>query len=224
MNPGVLALVAVFALAVVCALWNVSHRRSIERRLAAQGFEPCDADAPQLEAAWRSVTGLNGSHELRLVRCLRRAQGGGMLHHFTVRERPEESTDTERANPGASYPAYMFDLPDPERVSRGPVTLHVLPSGSQVLRTMLAGTISLSASRPRLDVGSHLWSASIVTAHGGTGGRLDDLVPAAVQEKLARAAAHGFLILHIGSGKAAFAALPNHRDVDLQLGYLSEWL
>ena len=224
MDPGMLALVGIFALAIVCALWNASYRRSIERRLAAQGFEPCDADAPQLEAAWRAVTGLNGSMELRLARCLRRAQGRGMVHHFTVRERPEESTDTERSNPGASYPAYLFDLPDSERISRGPVTLHVLSSGSQVLRKMLAGVIRLSESRPRLDVGAHPWSAAIVTAHGGTGGTLDDVVPAAVQEKLARAAAHGFFILHIGGGKAAFAALPNHRNVDSQLGYLAEWV
>jgi hypothetical protein len=55
-------------------------------------------------------------------------------------------------------------------------------------------------------------------------GALDDLMPAAVQEKLARATAHGFFIVHVGNGKAAFAALSNHRDVDLQIAYLAEWV
>jgi hypothetical protein len=35
---------------------------------------------------------------------------------------------------------------------------------------------------------------------------------------------HGFFIIHLRDGKAAFAALPSHRDVDLQLSYLAEWV
>jgi hypothetical protein len=225
MEPGVLALVGIFTLAAVCALWNFSHRRSVERRLAAQGFEPCDAEAPSLEGAWRALTGCDASQELRLVHCRRRAAGRGMLHHFTVHERPTQERGTdETANPGASYPAYLFDVRDPDSLSRGAVTLHVLPPGSRVLRKVLAGVIDLGDSRPSLEVGTHPWSASIVAAHGNTAGKLDDLVPAAVQEKLARAAAHGFFIIHLGNGKAAFVALPNHRDVDLQIAYLAEWV
>jgi hypothetical protein len=49
-------------------------------------------------------------------------------------------------------------------------------------------------------------------------------VPAAVQEKLVRAAAHGFFLIHVGNGKAAFATLSDHRDVEQQIDYLSEWL
>jgi len=224
MEPGVLALVGIFALAAVCALWNFSLGRSIERRLAAQGFEPCDAEAPSLEGAWRALTGCDASQELRLVRCRRRVAGRGMLHHFTVRVRPRESSSDETANPGASYPAYLFDVRDPDSLSRGAVTLHVLPPGSRVLRKVLAGVIDLGESRPSLEVGTHPWSATIVAAHGNTAGKLDDLMPAAVQEKLARAAAHGFFIIHLGNGKAAFAALSNHRDVDLQIAYLAEWV
>jgi hypothetical protein len=221
MNPGVLALVGIFALAAVCALWKFSHGRSIERRLAAQGFETCDAEALSLERAWRALAGREASQELRLVHCRRR----GTLYHFTVRERPSEGgTSDETANPGASYPAYLFDVRDPDSLSRGAVTLYVLPPGSKVVRKLLAGVIDIAESRPRLEVGSHPWSASIVAAHGNATGTLDDLVPAAVQEKLARAAAHGFFITHLGHGKAAFAALANHRDVDLQIAYLAEWV
>jgi hypothetical protein len=97
MDQGVLALVGIFALAAVFALWNFSHRRSIERRLGAQGFEPCDAEAPSLERAWRALAGSDASQELRLVHCRRRAAGSGMLHHFTVRERP--ARERERRMP-----------------------------------------------------------------------------------------------------------------------------
>jgi hypothetical protein len=148
-----------------------------------------------------------------------------MVYHFTVRERPAEGrTSDDTANPGASYPAYMFDVRNPDSLSRGAVTLYVLPPGSTVLRKLLAGVIDLGEPRPRLEIGAHPWSASIVAAHASSAGRLDDLVPAAVQEKLARAAAHGFFIIHLGNGKAAFAALSNHRDVDLQMAYLGEWV
>lgn len=225
MDPGVLALVGIFALATVCALWNFSHGRSIERRLAAQGFEPCDAEAQSLEGVWRALTKLDASQELRLVHCRRRAAARGMLYHFTVRERPiGEQGINDTANPGASCPAYLFDLQDSDSLSRGAVTLHVLPPGSRVLRKVLAGVIDIGESRHRLEVGTHPWSASIVAAHGNAAGGLDDVMPATVQEKLARAAAHGFFIIHLGNGKAAFAALSNHRDVDLQIAYLAEWI
>lgn len=221
MNPGVLALVGIFALAAIFALWNFSHRRSIEQRLAAQGFETCDAEAPVLERVWRALAERDTSQELSLVHCRRR----GTLYHFTVRERPVEGrTSDETANPGTSYPAYLFDVRDPDSLSRGAVTLYVLPPGSKVLRKLLAGVIDLAELRPSLEIGTHPWSASIVAAHGDTAGALDDVVPAAVQEKLARAAAHGFFITHLGNGKAAFAALENHRDVDVQIAYLSEWV
>lgn len=223
MEPGVLALLGIFALAAVFALWRFSHERSIERRLAARGFEPCDKEAGTLEAAWRTLTGLDASKELRLTDCRRRGAGRSMLHHFTVRERHPDRTTDETPNTGTSYPAYLFDLRNPDSVSRGAVTLHVLPPGSKVLRKVLAGMIDLGDSRPRLEIGTYPWSDTIVAAHGNTARKLDELVPQAVQEKLARAAAHGFFIIHLGNGKAAFAALSNHRDVDVQLAYLEEW-
>ena len=223
MEPGLLALIGVFTLAAVFALWTFSYRRSLGRRLAEKGFELCDAEAPALESAWRALTGCDGSTELRLDHCRRRGSGRGTLYHFTVRQRPVD-TDPDRNPPGASYPAYMFDVHDPAKLSRGAVTIHVLPAGSNVLRRILAGVIGLGESRPSLEVSSHPWSASIVAAHGSIAGNLDDIVPPAVQEKLTRAAAHGFFITHLGNGKAAFAALSNHRDVDLQLTYLAQWV
>jgi hypothetical protein len=223
-EPGVLALIGVFGLAAVCGLWAFLHGRSIERRLTAKGFEPYDGEVSSLEDAWRALSGSDSSQEVRIVRCRRRAAGRSTLYHFTVNLRPVESRGIdETANPGASYPAYMFDVRNPDSVSRGGVTLYVLPPGSTVLRKLLAGVIGLGESRPRLEIGTHPWSASIVAAHGDTAGTLDELVPAGIQQKLARAADHGFFILYMRSGKAAFATLSNHRDVDSQLTYLAEW-
>jgi hypothetical protein len=221
MDPGWIALAGIFALAAVCALWNFSHGRSIERRLAAQGFEPCDAEAPAIEATWRALTASNASEvELRVIRCRRR----GGLYHFTVRERSaHQRASDDTANPGSSHPAYLLDAREPESLSRGAVTLCVLPPGRPLMRKLIAGMMAFCESWPRLDVGAHPWSAAIVAAHGETGGTLDDVVPAGVQEKIARAQAHGFFQVHLAKGKAAFVALPNHLDVDRQLAYLAEW-
>lgn len=127
----------IFALASVCALWKFLHERSIERRLETKGFEPCDPEAPSLEGSWRALARSDASQELRLVNCRRRATRRGMLYHFTVRKRPpgERGID-DTANPGASYPTYLFDPRDPNSLSRGPI-------------------IGLGESRPSLEVGAH---------------------------------------------------------------------
>jgi hypothetical protein len=146
---------------------------------------------------WRALAVRDASQELRLVHCRRR----GALYHFTVRERParerERRTD-ESTNPARVLSRHLFGVRNPDSLSRGPVALDVLPPGSAVLRKLLAGVIDVGESRPKLEIGAHPWSASIV-------------------------AAHGFFIIHLANGKAAFASLSNHRDVDLQLAYLAEW-
>jgi hypothetical protein len=112
---------------------------------------------------------------------------------------------------------------DPDSLFRGAVTVYALPPGSRLLRKLLGGLIGLQTQRPRLQVGVHPWSASIVAAHGEPPGKLDDRISPAAQEKIARAAEHGFFAVHLANGKAGFAVLPNHRDVDRQLAYLAEW-
>jgi hypothetical protein len=220
-----LAFIGIFALAAVCALWVFLHHRSIERRLAAKGFEPCDEEASSLEGAWRALSASDASQEVSLVGCRRRAASRNRLYHFTVRTRPSESRGIDdTASTGASYPAYMFDLRGADHVAESAVTLYVLPPGSAVLRKLLAGVIGLGESRAKLDVGTHSWSASIVAAYGDAPGTLDNLVPPGSQQKLARAVDHGFFIIHLRNGRAAFATHSSHRDVDSQLAYLAEWV
>ncbi len=225
MSTGALAFIGIFALAAVCALWNLLHRRGIERRLLALGFERRDADAPALERAWQALARAHGAcadHEIHVSGCLRRAAGWGLLHRFDVVER---ALGSGRGEPrvGAHFPAYLLDLREPDGVARAPVTLYLLPSGNRLARALIEKTIALAPPGQKLELTRHPGAESILSAYGSAAGKLDDVMPAAVQQRLARAAAHGFLSVHLAGGKAGFGVLPSHGDVAAELAYLSEW-
>jgi hypothetical protein len=225
MDTGVFAFAGIFGLAAIFAVWNLAHRRSIARQLEDRGFHPCDADGEALERGWRTATGAGAPEELKIVDCHRRPAGRGYLYHFTVRERSRRNGgDHDSDSPGVSYPAYLLDLRDASWVGRPAVTLHVLPPGSKLLRKLVAGAVKLADERPLLAVGTHPWSESIVAAHGDVTGSLDEAMPAPMQEQVARAGTHGFFTIHIGGGKAAFAANEAHRDIDAQMTYLNSWI
>lgn len=219
MSTGLLVVIGVFALAVLSAGSRVLHRRGLERRLRAAGFEPCDSDAPTLAHAWRSF---GGAGEVHVGRCLRRAAGFGLLHRFEVNEGPKERPHDEPA-PGARFPAYLLDVRGFDALARGPVTLHLLPPGNALARALIERTIALSPPGVPLELARHPGTESILCAHGDGPGKLDDRMAAAVQQRLARAAAAGFMRVQLAAGKAGFAVLPGHRDVDAELAYLAEW-
>jgi hypothetical protein len=226
MDPGLLALIGIFVLAAVCATWNWRRQRSIERKLRALGFEPCPAAAPGLLEAWRAITRPGGDapgRDLRVGACLRRAGGWGLVHWFMVTEVRDDGSD-ERANVGASYAAYLLDLPDSTGRLAAPVTLLVLPPGSRLLRGLARRTLELDPPGHPLAIGEHAWTSTIVAAYGASEGKLDAQLPPALQEKLARASEHGFFWAHLGGGKLGLAVLPGHADVDAQARYLAEWV
>lgn len=222
MSWGALAFIGIFALAAGCALWNWRVRRGAERRLIALGFEPCPADAPALERSWRDVTRASPEHEISVSGCLRRAAGWGMLHRFGVADRAPGS-DPDSARVGAHYPAYLVDLREPASIARAAVTLYLLPPGNPLARRLIEKTLALSARGTKLELSGRPGSEAILSAYADSGAKLDDVMPEDVQQRIARAAAHGFLFVHVARGKAGFAASPGHRDVDAQLAYLSEW-
>jgi hypothetical protein len=225
MSTGLFVLIGIFVMAAGFALWNARLRRGVEQRLRALGFEPCAADAPMLERAWRAFEGdpeRAPEREIRVGRCLRRAAGWGLLHHFQVSERVLGPELGEPSAPSL-LPAYLLDLREPDAVARAPVTLYLLPPGNRLARALIEKTIGLAAPGRKLELAGHPATESILAAYGPAPGKLDDVMPAGVQQRLARAAAHGFLCVHLGGGKAGFAVLPNHRDVDAQLAYLAEW-
>lgn len=225
METGLFAFAACLGLAASVAVWSLAHRRSIGQQLEQRGFVPCDADAGLVARGWITATGAGAPEELQIANCLRRPAGRGYLYHFTVRERSRRSGSSgDSDGAAASYPAYLLDLRDASWVGKPAVTLHVLPPGSRLLRKLVVRVASRLDERPLLPVGAHPWREAIVAAHGDVRGSLDEAMPAPMQERLAKAGAHGFFTIHVGGGKAAFASNAAHRDVDAQMTYLNSWV
>jgi hypothetical protein len=223
MDTGVLVLAGVFALAAIFAVWNLAHRRSIERQLEARGFASCEGEAPAVEQGWRTITGAGAPDEITILRCRQRSTSRGTIYHFIVRVRSSRGGSDDTDGPGASHPAYLFDLRDPSAAGRSGVTLHILPPTSARVRKLIAGMAGRTDPRPQLEIGPHAWSPAIVAAFGDAAGRLDDVLPMATQEKLAKASAHGFFTVHLRGGHAALVANPAHRDVEAQLRFVNDW-
>jgi hypothetical protein len=219
MSTGALVFAGIFVLAALSAAWGVLHRRGIEHHLRAIGFEPCDADAPTLERAW---AGFGAAGEFHVSRCLRRAAGWGLLHRFEVNERPKQGPHDDPV-PGARFPAYLLDVRDFDAIARGPVTLYLLPGGNRLARALIEKTIALSPPGVALELTRHPGTEPILCAYGDRPGKLDERMSVAVQQRLGRAAAAGFLRVQLAAGKAGFVASPAHRDVDAELAYLAEW-
>jgi hypothetical protein len=221
---GFLVLFGVFASAGVFAIWNARLRSSARRRLAALGFEPCPGEEPALAAAWRELAAARGApRDVHISGCTRRAAGWGMIHHFEVTDATPDDGARDRAHVPASWNAYLLDLRDPAAIHGAPLALYLLSGGSGWLRQLLRSLIALDAPGVELELGPHPWCSAIVAAFGAAPGKLDGLLPPAAQEKLARAAEHGFFCVKLANGKAAFELLGGRRDVEREWAYLSQW-
>jgi hypothetical protein len=224
-TTGALVLGGIFALAAIFALWNWSLRRRAAQRLRALGFAPCEGEERALGLAWMALAAAVGVRaSVRVTSPVRRAAGWGMLHHFDLHdETPGRAASDERGHVDPSWPVYLLDLRDAAAVHSAPVVLYLAQSESRLFREMLRGLIGLSEPGAELERSPHAWAKHVVTAHGAASGKLDAVVPPGVQQKLARAAEHGFFSVHLAGGKAAFSVLPGKRDVDREWAYLSEW-
>jgi hypothetical protein len=228
-NSEVLCVVGGIAATVAIFLgWNAWLRRAIDRRLAALGFTACEEEAPALMAAWRDLASAAGSQrKIQVARCRRRGSGRGSVHYFTVADvtRAEHGgSDPDRNSLGSRYDAYLVELRHPERVCRRPVVLYLSSAGSSLFRGLLKRVIEIDPPGTPLEVGSASGASAILGAYGCVRGKLDDFVPADVQERVARAAEHGFFLVVLADGKAGFGVLPGQRNVDVQWQYVSEWL
>jgi len=225
MSTGVWALIGIFAIAGLLIAWNATLRRSVRSRLEALGFIPCDGEAGALTAAWQALVASTGARrKMCLSSCLERASGCGPLHHVDVQDLTHRDDQRDRVNVGASWSAYLFDLREPQSIHSGSVVLYVTKCGSPALRALLRRVIEIHPPGAALEVGAHPWTNRIVAAFGASPGTLDELVPPAVQERLARSADHGFFLVHLASGKAAFSVLPGRRNVNREWAYLAEWV
>ncbi len=224
MSTGGWVLLGIFIVAGLFAAWNATLRGSVRRRLEALGFVPCDGEAGGLTELWHALTGSTGARRnVRLSSCLGRASGSGRLHHVDVLDLTHRDDREDRANVGASWSAYLFDLRDAKSLHAASVVLYVA-QGSGLMRNWLRRLIEIDPPGAALEVGAHPWASRFVGAYGAKPGRLDELVPPTVQERLARAADHGFFVIHLALGKAAFSVLPGRRDVDREWAYLAEWV
>jgi hypothetical protein len=224
-TTGGLVLIGIFALAAVFAIWNGRLRASAARRLVALGFEPCAGDEPALAATWSALgAAVGASATVRITGAQRRTAGWGLCHQFDVHDQTQrEGRHGESAHVDSSWPAYLLDLRDAEALHGAPVVLYVLKSESQVFRELLRNLVRLSAQGPELERARHPWSRQIFAAFGREHAKLDEVVPPAVQQRIALAAEHGFYAVQLANGKAAFSVLPGRRDVDREWAYLSRW-
>ncbi len=224
MDPGVIALAGIFTLAAGCALWNVLHRRGVAARVAGAGFAPCESEAPALQRTWCEVTRSDGAdREINVSGCVRRAGSSGFLYRFHVAERHTTTPASDSSHVGARHDAYLLDLREPAAIARAPVTLFVLPVGNALARRLVEGAIALGAPGEKLEVAQRPTTRAILSAYSARAGKLDEVVPHAVQERIAKAAEHGIFEVHLAGGKAGFAVLPGHREIEREVGYLAEW-
>ncbi len=221
---GIWVLLGVFALGGAFALWNARLRGAVARRLEASGFEPCDAEPAALARAWQALVAATGRRrDVKVGRCHRRAAGWGMLYHVDLLDVTHQDDSRERVTVGAAFSAYLLDVRDPDTLHRAPVTLLCVPGRSKLLNALLRRVCELEPPGASLEIGDHPWVAELLGAYGAAPGKLDEVVPPGVQQRLARAGAHGFFRVCLAEGKLAFAVLPGRRDVDRELAYLAEW-
>jgi hypothetical protein len=222
---GASVLTWIFALAALFALWNWRLRASATRRLLALGFETCPGEEAALAATLSALCAATGTRmQVRVTSALRRTAGAGALHHFDVHdETPRDTAHSDRGHVSPSWPAYLLDLRDASTLHRAPVAIHLAKSDSRVFREVLRNLISLSERGAELERSPHAWSANVIAAYGAVPAKIDDVVPPALQEKIVRAAEHGFDAVHLANGKAAFCVLPGKRDVEREWAYLSQW-
>ena len=227
METGALVLGGIFAGAIALMVLNARHRGAVERRLLAQGFERCDEQLPVLRQALLDVAGGLGPaprRDYRIGRCFRKAAGWGMVYRFAVSDETHADQPDGRGV-GASFDAYLLDLPDAERLSAAPACVYFAPGNSRAFRMLIEKLVKLSPMGAPLEIRTDTpWTRSFVAAFGENPGKLDDSVPPGTQERLSQAAGAGFFAAHFGRGRLALFALPGRKDVETHWNFVAGWL
>lgn len=228
MDPGILALAAVFVVAGLLLAWSVARSRAVAKQLLAAGFVACDDEAPALLRTLGDVAGGYPPARRRVYeigRCWKRPGGWGMLYRIGVADvtHAEAGPDSERQSLGARFDFYLLDLPDPERVSHGAVSVYLAPSAPGVLQRLLAALVESDPIGVPLELGDTPHARAFLAAFSDRPGKLGERLPPATQERLAKAVDQGWFAAHFGAGKLALSVQHDRRDVDRQLAYLAEW-
>jgi len=228
MDPGILALGAIFAAAALLLWRSVARGRAVAKRLLEAGFVACDDEAPALLRALGEVAGGHppaARRVYRLGRCWKRPAGWGMLYRIGVVDETHtgSTTDSERQALGGRTDVYLLDLRDPERVARGPVSVFLAPSAPGPLQRLLAGLVQSDPRGVPLELDASPHARAFLAAFSDRPGKLDERLPQETQERLAKAVDQGFFAAHFAAGKLALEVQHDRPDVDRQLAYLAEW-
>jgi hypothetical protein len=224
-EPGWLAFGAIWVVAAVLLWLSFARRRAVAARLRAAGFAPCDEEAPVLARILAEVAGGHPPAPRRsyeVGRCFKRPAGWGVLYHCGVEDRTNFRERDEGSVP-ARFDVFLLDLPDAERVARAPLSVVLAPGSSRVMNAILEKLVRLDPRGVPLELPSGPRAGVVLAAFSDAPGKLDERLPAATQERLARAVAAGFFAAHFGAGKLALEGAPDWRDTDRQLAYVSEW-
>jgi hypothetical protein len=226
MDPGILALGAVFALAAALLAFGVARGRAIARRLREAGFVGCDDEAPALLRALSEVAGGHPPAPRRVYeigRCFKRPASWGMLYRLGVVDKTNAESDHDGSAPtGGRVDVYLLDLPAAARLARGPVSVFLAPSAPGPLQRLLAGLVKSDPRGVSLELDGP-YAGSFLAAFSDRPGKLGDLLPAETQQRLAKLVDQGFHAAHFAAGQLALEVQHDRADVDRQLGFLAEW-
>lgn len=226
MDTGVLVLAGVFAAAVLLMVLNGRHRRGVERELLRGGFVACEEEARALEDVFTTLAGGHGDAPRRryvVARCFRRPTGRSTVYRFRVLDQTHADDHPDRNTVGASFDAFLLDLPNGGEITRGPVSLMLLPTGPSVLRGVMAQIAAASPLGAPLILPNGSRPIAILAAWGETSRPLDEVVPQATQDRLARGADTGVLFAHFHGARAAFTVNPHRRLLERQWSWIAEW-
>lgn len=228
MEPGVLALAAIFAVAASLLWWSFARARASRRKILAAGFVACDEEAPALLRALYDVAGGHppaARREYEIGHCFKRPGGFGMVYRIGVVDKTNADSNgsSDRAPMGARFDVYLIDLRDAERVSHGPVSVFLAPRAPAALSRVLAGLVQLDPHGVPLEIEDPKRAKWFLAAFSDRPGRLDERLPIETQERLSKGAELFFLSAHFGAGKLALVGQHDRIDIDRQLAYVAEW-
>lgn len=226
MDPGWVAFIGIWVVAAFLLWRSFARGRETGRRLLAAGFARCDEEAPALLRILGEVAGGHPPAPRRsyeIGRCFKRAAGWGVLYRCAVVDRTNVEGDRDSEATGGRFDLFLLDLPDADRVARAPLSVVLAPGSSRMLNGLLGRLVKLDPHGVPLELPSGPRAGVFLAAFSDAPGKLDERLPEATQERLARAFEAGFFSAHFGAGKLALEGFPDWRGIDRQLAYLAEW-
>jgi hypothetical protein len=219
-------LLAIIGLVGGCVIWIRRSKGRTRTQLLGLGFEPCDdAEAPALEQLLVDVVGGRGGaakRRFKMGQCFKKPSGWGFAYLVSALDLTR-TQGGRRDSTGGHIEAFIANLPDPERVAQGPISVFFGPASSKMLRKLLAGVLAEDPFGIPLELPSEP-DAPWIAAFGENAGKLTDVLHQEARERLTRGAELGFFAAHLADGKAVFVTPPNAGDPVARWMWVEGWL